>query len=340
MRNLPRIGLLLLLVLCTAAGVVTGDPLPHWTDRAAKARIVDFVQAVTDPASPDFVPQHGRIAVFDNDGTLWAEKPAYFQLLFALDRVRELAPQHPEWRTQQPFAAALAGDVAGVAASGEKGVLELVMATHAGTTTDEFARVVAAWLATARHPELKRPYPELVYEPMLEILAYLRANGFETYIVSGGGIDFVRVFSEQVYGIPPEQVVGSSVQTRYEPRDGKPAIVRLPALDFLDDKAGKPVGIQRFIGRRPILAFGNSDGDFEMLEWTTSGAGRRLGLLLHHDDAAREFSYDRSSAVGRLARGLDEAPQRGWVVVSMRDDWTSVFPAPPPAPAVSPPSSP
>lgn len=341
MRNLPRIGLLLLLALCAAAGAVTGDPLPHWRDRAAKARIVEFVQAVTDPSSPDFVAQQERIAVFDNDGTLWAEKPGYFQLLFALDRVRALAPQHPAWRTQQPFAAALAGDMAGVAATGEKGVLELVMATHAGMTTDEFARVAADWLATAKHPGLKRPYTELVYEPMLELLAYLRANGFRTYIVSGGGIEFVRVFSEQVYGIPPEQVVGSSVQTRYEPRDGKPAIVRLPALDFLDDKAGKPVGIQRFIGRRPILAFGNSDGDFEMLEWVTSGPGRRLGLLVHHDDATREFSYDRDSGVGKLARGLDEAPQRGWLVVSMRDDWTSVYPpAAPldasPSPATSP----
>lgn len=337
MRNLPRIGLLLLLALCTAAGAVTGDPLPHWSDRAAKARIVDFVQAVTDPANPDFVPPPERIAVFDNDGTLWSEKPAYFQLLFALDRVRELAPQHPEWRTQQPFAAALAGDVAGIAASGEKGVLELVMATHAGMTTDEFARVAAEWLATAKHPALKRPYTELVYEPMLELLAYLRANGFKTFIVSGGGVEFVRVFAEQVYGIPPEQVVGSSVATRYEPRDGKPAIVRLPELDFLDDKAGKPVGIQRVVGRRPILAVGNSDGDFEMLEWVTAGSGRRLGVLVHHDDATRELAYDRDSAVGRLARGLDEAPRRGWLVVGMKDDWTSVYPATArPTPAASP----
>lgn len=337
MRNLPRIGLLLLLALCTAAGAVTGDPLPHWSDRAAKARIVDFVQAVTDPANPDFVPPPERIAVFDNDGTLWSEKPAYFQLLFALDRVRELAPQHPEWRTQQPFAAALVGDVAGIEASGEKGVLELVMATHAGMTTDEFARVAAEWLATAKHPALKRPYTELVYEPMLELLAYLRANGFKTFIVSGGGVEFVRVFAEQVYGIPPEQVVGSSVATRYEPREGKPAIVRLPELDFLDDKAGKPVGIQRVVGRRPILAVGNSDGDFEMLEWATAGSGRRLGVLVHHDDATRELAYDRDSAVGRLTRGLDEAPRRGWLVVGMKDDWTSVYPATArPTPAASP----
>jgi len=274
------------------------------------------------------VPPAERIAVFDNDGTLWSEQPMYFQLAFILDRVKALAPQHPEWQTQEPFKSVLAGDMAGVAATGEHGLLELMAATHAGMTSEEFAGTVSNWLETARHPRFKRPYTDLTYAPMQELLAYLRANGFKTFIVSGGGVEFVRVFSERVYGVPPEQVVGSSIRTKYEVRDGKPTIVRLPELEFIDDKAGKPVGIHRYIGRRPILAFGNSDGDFEMLEYTTNAPGPRLGLLVHHDDGEREYAYDRKSSIGRLERGLDEAAQRGWVVVSTKDDWRTVYSEP------------
>ncbi len=305
---------------------VSPDALPSWNDAPAKSRIVAFMKAATEPGGKDFVPPAERIAVFDNDGTLWSEQPAYFQLLFAIDRVKALAPQHPEWKTQQPFKAVLEGDMKTLAASGEKGLAEILKVTHAGMTTDEFARTAAEWLATARHPKLNRPYTDLVYQPMLELLACLRANGFKTYIVSGGGIEFVRVFSEQQYGIPPEQVIGSSIRTRYEIRDGQPAIVRLPEVDFIDDKAGKPVGIQKFIGRRPIAAFGNSDGDFEMLESTTSAPAARLGVIIHHDDAEREFAYDRKSPIGRLERGLDEADARGWTVVSMKNDWRTVYP--------------
>jgi hypothetical protein len=265
--------------------------------------------------------------VFDNDGTLWSEQPMYVQLAFILDRVKALAPEHPEWREREPFASALRGDLAAVAASGEHGLLELLMATHAGNTSEEFARIVEDWLATAKHPTLGRPYTGCVYQPMLELLAYLRESGFKTFIVSGGGIEFMRPFTERVYGVPPEQVIGSSIQTRYELRDGRPVIVRLPAVDFVDDEAGKPVGIHKFIGRRPLAAFGNSDGDFEMLEWTTSGPGRRLAVLLHHDDAEREVAYDRKSVIGKLDRGLDEAPGRGWSLVSMKRDWKSVFPS-------------
>lgn len=312
--------------LAPAAGPAAAEPLPSWNDGPTRQAIVRFVQDVTTEGGDRFVPQPERIAVFDNDGTLWSEQPTYVQLAFALDRVKALAPEHPDWATREPFASVLRGDLAAVAKSGERGIAELVLATHAGTTTDEFASVVERWLATARHPTLGRPYTELVYAPMLELLAYLRASGFTTFIVSGGGIDFVRPWSERVYGIPPEHVVGSSVLTRYEPRGGSPAIVRLPEIDFIDDKAGKPVGIHKFIGRRPIAAFGNSDGDFEMLEWTTSGPGPRLGVLVHHDDDKREAAYDRKSAVGRLERGIDEAPKRGWTVVSMKRDWKRVFP--------------
>ena len=302
------------------------EPLASWNDGPAKARIVGFVQAVTDSSNKDYVPPADRIAVFDNDGTLWSEQPAYFQLLFAIDRVRALAPKYPQWKTQQPFKAVLEGDMKALAASGERGLLTLVMATHAGLTSEQFDAIARNWLATARHPTFKRPYTDLVFKPMLELLEYLRANGFKTYIVSGGGVEFVRAFSERTYGIPPEQVIGSSIRTRYEVRNGRPALVRLPEVDFIDDKAGKPVGIQKFIGKRPIAAFGNSDGDFEMLEWVTSGGGLRLGLLVHHDDADREFAYDRASAVGRLARGLDEGPKRGWSIVSMKRDWATVYP--------------
>ena len=316
----------LLLALAALPALARAEAwLPSWNDGASKARIVSFVQDVTDPTSRRYVPPAERIAVFDNDGTLWTEQPMYFQLAFILDRVKALAPQHPEWQTTEPFRSVLAGDMAGVAAAGEHGLMQLMAATHAGMTSEEFRSIVAEWLATARHPSFKRPYTELTYAPMKELLAYLRANGFKTFIVSGGGVEFMRVFSERVYGVPPEQVVGSSIDTRYEVRDGRPVIFRLPKVEFVDDKAGKPVGINRYIGRRPILAFGNSDGDFEMLEYTTSAPGPRLGLIVHHDDAEREYAYDRKSSVGRLERGLDEAGARGWVVVSMRTDWRTVF---------------
>jgi len=318
--------LLVSVLLLASAVAQAADSLPSWNDGPTKARIVGFVQAVTDASGKDFVPPSDRIAVFDNDGTLWSEQPAYFQLLFAIDRVRALAPRNPRWKTQQPFKAALEGDMKALAASGEKGLLQLLMVSHAGMTTDEFTRIAKDWLATARHPTLARPYTDLVYQPMLEVLDYLRANGFRTYIVSGGGVEFVRAFSEQRYGIPPEQVIGSSIRTRYEVRDGVPVIVRLPELDFIDDKAGKPVGIQKFIGKRPIAVFGNSDGDFEMLEWATAGPGPRLGVIVHHDDGVREFAYDRASPVGRLNRGLDEGPKRGWTITSMKRDWKTIYP--------------
>ena len=299
--------------------------LPSWTNGDAKQAIVEFVSRVTTPGSPEFVPESERIATFDNDGTLWSEKPIYFQLLFAIDRVRFLASEHPEWKDAQPFQGVLEGDLEALAATGEHGLLDLVMASHAGMTTAEFEAIVKEWLATARHPELDRPYTELVYQPMLELLEYLRANGFQTFISSGGGIEFMRPWVEEVYGIPPEQVIGSSIKVEYEIRDGEPVLVRLPEIDFIDDKAGKPVGIHKFVGRRPIAAFGNSDGDFQMLEWTTAGDGARLGVLIHHTDDEREWAYDRDSHVGRLDRGLDEAAERGWVVVDMKDDWKEVY---------------
>jgi hypothetical protein len=301
------------------------DPLPSWNDGAAKKAITDFVARVTNRGGGDFVPPPKRIAVFDNDGTLWVEQPMYVQLAFALDRVKALAPQNPEWKNKQPFKAALEGDMKTLAAAGEHGLLKLIMATHAGMTTDEFERIVKDWLATARHPKFKRPYTELVYQPMLELLAYLRANGFKTFVISGGGIEFMRPWTEQIYGIPPEQVLGSSIKLKYEVRSGKPVLARLPEINFVNDKAGKPVGIERFVGRLPIAAFGNSDGDFQMLEWTTAAAGARLGLIVHHDDAAREYAYDRKSPFGKLNKGLDQASSRGWVVVSMKKDWKKVF---------------
>jgi hypothetical protein len=317
---------LALATLPFGASAVAADALPSWSDRPTRQRIVSFVQAVSTNGGKDYVAPADRVAVFDNDGTLWSEQPVYFQLAFALDRVKALAPSHPEWTTTQPFKAALEGDAGALAAGGERALLDLVMATHAGNTTEEFQAIVRDWLATARHPKFGRPYTELVFQPQLELMDYLRANGFKVYIVSGGGIEFLRAFAEQVYGVPPEQVIGSSIKTRYEVRDGKPVLVRLPEVNFIDDSAGKPVGINQQIGRRPILAFGNSDGDFEMLEWTTAGAGSRLGLLVHHDDAERENAYDRKSSIGRLDRGLDEAGKRGWVVVSMKNDWRIVHP--------------
>jgi phosphoserine phosphatase len=317
------------LVLLLASPAWAAEPLPSWHDGAARNAIVSFVARVTTAGGPSFVPPAERIAVFDNDGTLWSEQPMYVQLAFALDRVKALAPSHPEWKTTQPFKAALEGDMRALAASGEHGLLEIVMASHAGNTTEEFEQIVTAWLATARHPGTGRPYTEMVYQPMLELLAYLRANGFKTFVVSGGGVEFMRPWVERAYGVPPEQVVGSSIRTKYEVRGGAPVLLRLPELDFIDDKEGKPVAIHEHIGRRPIAAFGNSDGDFQMLEWTTAGPGPRLGLLVHHDDAEREVAYDRSSAIGRLARGLNEAAARGWVVASMKRDWKLVFPGRP-----------
>ena len=307
----------------------SADPvpaLPSWNDGAARTAILSFVDRVTRAGGPGFVPPPARIAVFDNDGALWSEQPMYVQLAFALDRLKALAPAHPEWKTTQPFQAALEGDARALAASGERGLLQLVMATHAGNTTEEFEEIVKTWITRARHPKTGRLYTEMVYQPMLEVLAYLRANGFKTFIVSGGGVEFMRPWAERVYGIPPEQVIGSSVKTRYEVRDGRPVLLRLPELNFIDDKEGKPVGIHQHIGRRPIAAFGNSDGDFQILEWTTAGPGPRLGLIVHHDDGVREVAYDRESAIGRLARGLDEAGRRGWVVASIARDWKTVFP--------------
>jgi phosphoserine phosphatase len=302
------------------------DPLPSWNDTAQKKAIVAFVERVTKESSLDFVPPESRIATFDQDGTLWAEQPMYFQFFFALDRVKALAPQHPEWKDKEPFASLLKGDMKGALAGGERAMLEIVRATHAGMTTEEFAQTVKDWIATARHPRTKRPYTEMVYQPMLELLAYLRANGFKTFIVSGGGIEFMRPWTEKVYGIPPEQVIGSSIKTKFELRDGKPVLVRLPEVDFIDDKAGKPVAINQHIGRRPIAAFGNSDGDLQMLQWTTAGSGARFALLVHHTDAEREWAYDRTSSIGRLDKALDEAQAKGWTVVDMKNDWKIIFP--------------
>jgi haloacid dehalogenase-like hydrolase len=320
-------------VLAFAAGLAIGspalaqtDPLPSWNEGPAKQAIVAFVRATTTQGSPRFVPPAERIATFDNDGTLWAEQPLYFQLLFALDRVKALAPQHPEWKTEEPFASLLKGDVNKALAGGDKAIAEIVMVTHAGMTTAEFAKIVEDWIATAKHPKTGRLFTEMVYQPMLELLAYLRANGFKTFIVSGGGIEFMRPWTERVYGIPPEQVVGSSIKTKYEMRDGKPVLIRLPAIDFVDDKAGKPVGINSHIGRRPVAAFGNSDGDRQMLEWTQGGGGARLMMLVHHDDAAREWAYGPKSKIGTFSDSLmAEAQKQGWVVISMKNDWKRIF---------------
>lgn len=314
------------------AGSADADPLPSWNDGQAKRAILAFVARVTAAGSPGFVPPPGRVATFDNDGTLWAESPIYFQAAFALHRVKVLAPQHPEWREVQLFKGILEGDPKALTASGEKGALQIVAATHAGMTTDAFAAAVTDWLRTARHPRFDRPYDSLVYQPMLELLGLLRANGFKTFIVSGGGVEFMRVFAERAYGIPPEQVVGSSGVTRFETTpDGTPVLVKEAKVEFVDDGPGKPSGINRFIGRRPVFAFGNSDGDQQMLEWTAAGDGARLMGVVHHTDAEREYAYDRQSHVGRLDKALDEAGRRGWVVVDMKRDWKAVFPALPPS---------
>jgi hypothetical protein len=303
-----------------------GDVLPSWNDTATKNAIVTFVDRVTKQGSPDFVSEPERIATFDNDGTLWAEQPIYVQVQFALDRVKELAPKHPEWKTKEPFASLLRGDVKGALAGGERAIVPIVVATHSGMTSDEFNQIVRDWIATAKHPVTKRLYTEMVYKPMLELVAYLRANGFKTYIVSGGGIDFMRPWTDKVYGIPPENVVGSSGKTQFEILDGKPVIMRLPAIDFIDDGPGKPVGINEHIGRRPIAAFGNSDGDLQMLQYTMGGTGARFALIVHHTDAVREWAYDRKSSIGHLDKALDVAQAKGWTVVDMKNDWKTIFP--------------
>lgn len=303
------------------------DPLPSWNDGAAKGAIIAFVEGVTAEGSATYVAPEDRIATFDNDGTLWVEQPIYTQFVFALDRVKQLAPEHPEWATTQPFQAVLEQDVKALAAAGEKGLMEIVGATHGGMTTEAFEAEVTDWIAKARDPRWNKPYTELVYQPMLEVMDYLRANGFETYIVSGGGIEFMRPWTEGVYGVPPQNVVGSSIKTEYKVVDGKGVLMRLPEINFVDDKAGKPVGILSHIGKRPIAAFGNSDGDYQMLEYTTLGAeGARLGMIVHHTDAVREYAYDRDSHVGRLDKALDDAAGQGWVVIDMAKDWKAIFP--------------
>ena len=311
----------------TSARAQTPDPLPSWNDGAAKRAITDFVARVTTQGGPDFVPIDQRIATFDNDGTLWTEQPFYFQVAFALDRIKALAPRHPEWRTTQPFKGVLEGDIETLAAFGEKGLLEVMAATHAGMTTEEFSKIVLDWIASARHPRFNRPYTDLVYQPMIELLAHMRAHGFKTFIVSGGGIEFMRPWTEKIYGIPPEQVVGSSGVTKFqlEP-DGKPVLLKEAKVEFIDDGPGKAVGINRFIGRRPIFAFGNSDGDQQMLEWTAAGTGARFMALVHHTDAEREYAYDRKSHIGRLDKAWDEAVRRGWLVVDMKQDWKVIYP--------------
>jgi phosphoglycolate phosphatase-like HAD superfamily hydrolase len=315
-----------LLPVSALAQTAMTDPLPSWNDTATKKAIVTFVERVTKQGSPDLVPPAERIATFDNDGTLWAEQPIYFQLAFALDRVKELAPMHPEWKDREPFALLLRGDLKGSLAGGEAAIFEIVTVTHSGMTTDEFEKIVRDWITTAKHPVTGRLYSEMVYQPMLELLAYLRGNGFKTFIVSGGGIDFMRAFAERVYGVPPEQVVGSSGKLNFELRDGRPILMKLPELNFNDDKAGKPIGIQMHIGRQPIAAFGNSDGDLQMLEWAKGGGGVRFALIVHHTDAEREWAYDRNSSIGRLDKALDVAKAEGWTVVDMKSDWKTIFP--------------
>jgi phosphoglycolate phosphatase-like HAD superfamily hydrolase len=317
----------LVLIGSSAVAQPSTDALPSWNEGPVKQSIVDFVARVTTDGSPDFVPAAERIATFDNDGTLWTEQPFYFQLAFAVDRVRALAPKHPEWNTQSPFKELLARDTKGLASTGEKGLLTIMAATHAGLSTEEFSQAVRDWTATARHPRFHRPYTELVYQPMLELLAFLRANGFKTFVVSGGGIEFMRPWMEKVYGIPPEQIVGSSgVVQLATGSDGKPELIKIAKIEFVDDGPGKPVGINRFIGRRPIFAFGNSDGDLQMLQWTRAGAGARFAGLVHHTDAEREYAYDRNTRVGKLDKALTEATAKQWTVVDMKRDWKVIFP--------------
>ncbi len=324
-KTLMAVTLVCALALITPVAQAT-DALPSWKDGAAKKSIIEFVEKVTKQDSPEFVPITERVAVFDNDGTLWAEQPIPFQLAFALDRVKALAPKHPEWKTEEPYASLLRGDVKGALAAGEPAIFKIIVATHKGMTTEEFHKIVTEWIATAKHPKTKRLYTEMAYQPMLELLAYLRTNGFKSFIVSGGGVEFMRTFAEKTYGIPPEQIVGSSGKLKFVLRDGTPTLMKLPELNFLNDKGEKPIIIQTLIGRRPIAAFGNSDGDLQMLQWTTAGSGPRFALIVHHTDAAREWAYDRKAGLGRLDKALDEAQAKGWTVISMKDDWNSIFP--------------
>lgn len=319
-------GLIFLLLVAAAVSARADDPLPSWEEVKSKQAIIKFVEQVTADGTADFVPVSERIAVFDNDGTLWAEQPAYFQLLFAIDRVKALSNSHPEWETQEPFASLLKGDLKAALAGGERAVLDIIMATHAGMTTDEFSQIVKDWIGSARHPVSGKRYTEMVYQPMQELLAYLRSNGFKTFIVSGGGIEFMRPWVEAVYGVPPEQVVGSSIATTYEVRDGAPVLLRQPKLNFLDDKEGKPIAINMHIGRKPIAAFGNSDGDLPMLQWTCLQRQPSFCLYVHHTDAEREWAYDRQSHIGRLDKGLDVATEAGWTIVDMNADWKKIFP--------------
>jgi len=302
------------------------DPLPSWNEGATKTSIINYVEDVSNVKSENFIAIPDRIATFDNDGNLWSEQPAYFQLFFAIDRIKALASEHPEWKTEQPFKAVLEDDMKELAKHGEHGLLELVMASHAGMTTHKFENIVKDWLAKARHPRFDRPFTELVYQPMLELLQYLRDNDFKTFIVSGGGIEFMRPWVEEVYGIPADQVVGSSIKTEFDYNNGNPVIRRLAEIDFIDDKAGKPIGIHKFIGRIPVFASGNSDGDLQMMQWTASNRHKSFMLYLHHTDAEREWSYDRESHIGRLDKGLDEAKEKGWTVIDMKEDWNRIYP--------------
>lgn len=302
------------------------DPLPSWNEGKTKAAIIDYIKDVTNKESANFIPEIDRIATFDNDGNLWSEQPAYFQLFFAMDRVKELAKDHPEWQNKQPFKAVLENDMKTLIASGEKGIMELIMATHAGITTDEFELLVKNWLETAQHPRFNKPYNQLIYQPMLELLDYLRTNDFKTFIVSGGGIEFMRPWVEEAYGIPKDQVVGSSIATEYDYNNGAPVIRRLSKIDFIDDKAGKPVGINKFIGRKPVFASGNSDGDLQMMQWTDSNPYKSFQLYLHHTDADREWAYDRESHIGQFNKGLDEALEKEWTIIDMKNDWKTIYP--------------
>jgi hypothetical protein len=317
------------LALAAQSAAAQTDPLPSWNYGAAKTAIVEFVGKVTTEGGPDFVPPAERIATFDNDGTLWVEQPMYTQLAFALDRVKAMAPDHPEWETTQPFQAVIEGDIDALAASGMKGLTEIIAATHAGMSTADFEGITEDWITTAKHPRFGRLYTDLVYQPMIEVIDYLRANEFKTFIVSGGGIEFMRPWTERVYGIPPEQVVGSSIKTEFRIDDDIPVLMRLAEIDFINDKEDKPIGINSHIGRRPIAAFGNSDGDIQMLQYTTMGArGARLGMIVHHTDAEREYAYDRDTEFGKLDKGLELAPEQGWILIDMKEDWATIWPNP------------
>jgi hypothetical protein len=305
--------------------VSNAEILPSWNEGEAKQSIISFVKTVTDSTNSSFVPEADRIAVFDNDGTLWSEQPFYFQVFFAIDRVKALAPEHPEWKNKQPFKAAIEGDMDTLFSGGMPAIIQLIMVSHTGMTTEAFEQTVLDWIKTAKHPKNQRLFTDLAYKPMIEVLNYLRLHGFKTYIVSGGGIDFMRPWAEQVYGIPKEQIIGSSIKTKFEMQNGQPVIVRLPELEFIDDGEGKPVGINRFIGKKPIAVFGNSDGDLQMLQWCTSGKGTRLGVVIHHTDSVREVAYDRASHIGHLDKALDEAAAKRWTVVSMKDDWNNIY---------------